>query len=83
MSESPKLQFQTEARSNTLQLAVSVFGTIATIEVVVTQEKLESRIPEPLGSGGVEMDCHAVADCLGASSNRDTSPRDLHKTETT
>jgi len=51
--------------------------------MVVTKEKLESPIPKPLSFGSVEMDCHAVADCLGASSNGGSSALNLDETETT
>jgi hypothetical protein len=51
------------------------------IEVVMTEKKLKSGIPEPFDFGRVEMYRYAVFDRLGAGSNRSTSAFDFHKAE--
>jgi len=51
------------------------------IKVVMGKEKLKCGIPESFDFGGVQMYCHAIADRLGAGSNRSISAFDFHKAE--
>ena len=59
-----------------MKLAVAVLETMGAIEVVMTEKKLKGGIPEPFDFGSVQVYYHAVADRLGAGSNRSISAFD-------
>ena len=75
------LELQTEAGSSILKLAIAVLGTMGTIKMVMAEKKLKGGIPEPFNFGSVQVYYHAVADRLGAGSNRSISAFDFHKAE--
>ena len=64
-----------------MQLAISVLGTIGAIKVVMAEKKLKGGVPEPFDFGGIQMHYHAVADRLGAGSNRSISAFDLYEAQ--
>jgi len=82
VSESLRLQFQTKARGCILKLAVSVFGAMGAIEVMMTEKKLKGGIPEPFDLRGVQVYYHSIADRLGTGCDRGISAFDFHKAET-
>jgi hypothetical protein len=51
------------------------------IKVVMAEKKLKGGIPEPFYFWGVQVYYHAVADRLGAGSNRSISAFDFHETK--
>jgi hypothetical protein len=51
------------------------------IKVVMTEKELKGGIPESFDFGGVQVYYHAVADRLGAGSNRSISAFDFHEAE--
>jgi len=64
-----------------LKLAVTVFGTIGAIEVVMTHKKLKGSISQPFDFRCVQMYYHAISDRLGASCNRCIFAFDLYEAE--
>jgi hypothetical protein len=64
-----------------LKLAVSVFGTIGAIEVMMAEKKLKGSIPEPFDLWGIQVDNHAIADRLSAGGDRCASALDFHEAE--
>ena len=54
---------------------------MGTIKMVMAEKKLKGGIPEPFDFGSVQVYYHAVADRLGAGSNRSISAFDFHEAE--
>lgn len=56
---------------------------MGTIQMVMTEEKLESSISQPFHFWGVKFYYHAITDGLGASSDRGIFALNFDETETT
>ena len=66
-----------------MKLAVSVFGTVGAIEVMMAEKKLEGGISKPFDLRSVQVNYHVVTDRLGAGCDRGIPALDFHEAEAT
>jgi hypothetical protein len=65
-----------------LQPAVSVFGAIGAIEIMMAEQKLKSGISQSFNFWRIQVYYHAIADRLSARGDRGAPAFYFHKAET-
>jgi hypothetical protein len=68
---------------NVLQFTISILGAIATIELMIGEQKLKGSVSQPLNLWRIEMHHHAIVDWLSTSRQRSFSALDFNKAKPT